>query len=156
LKQKILPNQMNLRPVTFCDAPQLLILMKQLGYPQTDESMKSRIRTYSCEPNHQILVATRGKKIVGFIAFVIYELFVSEGKRCHIEGLIVEANQHTLNVRRKLLQAVEVFARENNSKVIDLTAGLSRSQKDGTHDFYKFLGYHNEGSKAEMYLRKEL
>jgi histone acetyltransferase (RNA polymerase elongator complex component) len=69
--------------------------------------------------------------------------------------LVVEANQPDLSVKRKLMQAAETSARENNGKVIDLIDGFCRT-KDGTHDFYKFLGYNNEGSMAKVYLRKEL
>lgn len=152
---KILPNKIYLRDATPNDMPELLALMEQNGYPQNDGGMQPQIKAYLDERHHHILVAIRGKKIVGFIAFVIYDLFVSEGKRCRIEGLVVEASQPDLSVKRKLMQAAETSARENNGKVIDLIDGFCRT-KDGTHDFYKFLGYNNEGSMAKVYLRKEL
>ena len=31
-----------------------------------------------------------------------------------------------------------------------------RRAQDGTHDFYKRIGYKNEGHMAKLYLRKEL
>jgi hypothetical protein len=39
--------------------------------------------------------------------------------------------------------------------IIDLTSGLRRA-KAGSHEFYKNLGYKNEGYMAKLYLRKEL
>lgn len=158
LTQKILPNKVQLRPSTLQDIPPLLTLMEQLGYPQAIESMKERIQSYSAyshESHHQILVAIRGKKIVGFIAFVLYDLFISEGKRCRIEGLIVDPKERDLSIKRKLMQAVETFARENDGRIIDLTADLHPA-KEGMGDFYKFLGYSNEGAMAKAYLKKEL
>jgi ribosomal protein S18 acetylase RimI-like enzyme len=155
LTQKILSNKIVIRKPVFQDITHLLTLMEQMGYFQEDESMQMRIQAYSNKPHCQILLAERGKKIVGFIAFVLYDLFMSEGKRCHIEGLVVDVKERDLSVKRKLLQAAEDFARENKGAVVDLTADLEHI-KDGMRDFYKILGYNNEGAVAKAYLRKEL
>jgi len=101
------------------------------------------------------MIAERGKMAVGFIAFVIYDLLTCEGKRCHIEELIVDVNPSALSIKRKLIEAVETYARENNGKIIDLTTG-SFQEKDSTQDIYKFLGYENDTASAKMYLKKEL
>jgi ribosomal protein S18 acetylase RimI-like enzyme len=153
--QKLLPNKIQLRNATLDDTQEILNLMEQMGSLTNDPRFVVRIQTYVDKPNHHILVATKGKSVVGFIAFVIYDLFLSEGKRCRIEGMIVDAKQHDLSVKRKLMQAAEQFARENNGKVIDMIDGTCR-KRDGSHDFYKFLGYNNEGSMSKIYLRKEL
>jgi|GEM_PF-305258 len=152
---KILPNKIYLREAVFNDIADLIILMEKNGYPKSESGIQSQIRTYLDDPRHHILIAIRGKKIVGFIAFVIYDLFTSEGKRCRIEGLVVDAKQPDLSVKRRLMQAAEASAREHNGKVIDLIDSFCRI-KDGSHDFYKFLGYNSEGSIAKVYLRKEL
>lgn len=155
LTQKILSNKILIRKPVFQDIAHLLTLMEQIGHFQEDESMKMRIQAYSNKSHCQILLAERGKKIVGFIAFVLYDLFISEGKRCHIEGLVVDAKERDLSVKRKLMQAAEDFARENKATVVDLTADLDHI-KDGMRDFYKILGYNNEGAMAKAYLKKEL
>jgi histone acetyltransferase (RNA polymerase elongator complex component) len=49
----------------------------------------------------------------------------------------------------------EQFAKDHHGKVMDLTSGLRRA-KDGSHDFYKSLGYKNHGYFEKLYLRKEL
>jgi len=155
LGQKILSNKIHLRKASPKDAPQLLSLMEQLGYPKGDENMKARIQAYSYGTNNHIVIAERRKTTVGFIAFVIYDLFACEGKRCHIEELVVDANPSALSIKRKLIEAVETFARENQGKIIDLTTGLHHGE-DSTQDFYKFLGYENDTASAKMYLKKEL
>jgi ribosomal protein S18 acetylase RimI-like enzyme len=155
LTQKILSNKIVIRKPVFQDITHLLALMEQVGHFQEGESMQMRIQAYSNKPHCQILLAERGKKIVGFIAFVLYDLFMSEGKRCHIEGLVVDVKERGLSVKRKLMQAAEDFARENKGAVVDLTADLEHI-KDGMRDFYKILGYNNEGAMAKAYLRKEL
>ena len=153
--QKLLPNKIQLRNAVLKDTQEILNLMEQIGSLTSDPRFVVRIQTYLEKPNHHILVATKSKTVVGFIAFVIYDLFLSEGKRCRIEGMVVDAKQHDLSVKRKLMQAAELFARENNGKIIDMVDGSCR-KKDGSHDFYKFLGYNNEGSMSKVYLRKEL
>lgn len=155
LKQKIVSHRVRTRSANFYDTQQILNLLGQLGYSKTDEDMRLRIQTYADHSFHQIIVAEKGKKVVGFIAFVMYDSFVSEGKRCHIEGLVIDSKYANLKTRQKLIEAAEVFARQNSSKVIDLTTSVLCS-KNGVHDFYKFLGYQNEGTSARIYLRKVL
>jgi hypothetical protein len=150
-----LTNKIALRAASTNDLPDLLTLTEQIGYSKDDEGMNKRIRRYLENSNHHILIATKGKTVVGFIAFIIYDLFLSEGKRCHIEGMVVDANQNDLSVKRKLMQAAESFARENKSIIIDLVDGMCRT-KDGSYDFYKFLGYNSDGNTTRTYLKKEL
>lgn len=155
LGQRILPNKIYIRKASPKDAPQLLNLMERLGYPQGDEAMKARIQAYAYGTNNHIFISERGKQVVGFIAFIIYDLFASSGKRCHIEELLVSPQPSDLSIKRKLMEAVEDFARENDGKIIDLTAGSYRTN-DATNDFYKFLGYDNDNVTTKRYLKKEL
>ena len=53
------------------------------------------------------------------------------------------------------MKFVEDIAQQDSPAIIDLTSGLRRAQ-DGTHEFYKRIGYQNEGPMAKLYLRKEL
>jgi len=50
---------------------------------------------------------------------------------------------------------VEAFAEQFSPVIIDLTSGARRAA-DGSHEFYKNLGYANEGPKAKLYFRKML
>lgn len=56
---------------------------------------------------------------------------------------------------KKLMFFIEERAHNSSPAIIDLTSGLRRS-KDGSHDFYKRLGYQNDGLMAKLYLRKEI
>lgn len=155
LTHKILSNKIQLRKPTLRDLDQLATLMEQSNGSEAHESIKARLQTYATQSNYQVLLAERGKKVVGFIAFVLYDLFISEGKRCRIEGLVVDAKSQDLSIKRKLIQAVEDFARNNKGKVVDLTADLD-SPTDAMRDLYKFLGYSSEGAVAKTYLKKDL
>lgn len=155
LTKKMLSNKIQLRKPTFQDISHILTLMEPFDPTQTEDSMRARIQTYSHKPNYQMLVAERGKKVIGFIAFVFYDLFTCEGKRCRIEGLAVDAKEQDLSVKRKLIQAAEAFARDNKGIIVDLTTDLNHAG-DSTHDLYKLLGYSNEVDTVQAYLKKEL
>lgn len=154
ISQKILPNKIHLRKATPMDVCFLLSFLDSCGHPH-DEKMKDRLDAYAYGTYNHIVIAERGKKIVGFIAFVIHDLFLSEGKRCHIEELILEEDPVDFTLKRKLLEAVEEFARENNSKTIDMTTG-QKAANDHSQDLYRFLGYQNDHAKGKAYFQKEL
>lgn len=145
---------MIIRQATVQDAPQLLPLLDQLGYPQTVESIQDKIHTYST-PDQQIWVAEQDSHIFGLVAIVFTDMFVRNGRRCRIEGLVVNAPFRGQGVGRRLMEHTEALAKTQDCPTIELTSGLRRAP-EGTHDFYKILGYSNEGLLAKLYLRKEL
>ena len=75
--------------------------------------------------------------------------------RFHIESLVVNEKYRGCGIGKKLMLFVEDIARKFSPAIIDLTSGLRRA-KDGSHEFYKALGYNNEGHMAKLYLRKEV
>ena len=50
---------------------------------------------------------------------------------------------------------VEEIAGTFSPSVVDVTSGIRRA-KEGTHEFYKSLGYKHDGPKAKIFFRKEL
>ncbi|HHF7373672.1 TPA: GNAT family N-acetyltransferase [Legionella bozemanae] len=105
--------------------------------------------------HYGVLLAEIAGKVVGWIAWSKSYLFVSETTRFHIEGLVVDQGYRNQGIGKKLMITVEEFARKFSPCIIDLTSGLRRA-KEGSHDFYKSLGYQNEGHMAKLYLRKVL
>jgi GNAT superfamily N-acetyltransferase len=80
---------------------------------------------------------------------------VSSKVRFHVEGIAVDDKYRGLGIGKKLIKFVEDIAILHAPCVIDLVSGVRRA-KDGTHEFYKALGYLNDGEMAKLYLRKEL
>ncbi|MBP7189750.1 MAG: GNAT family N-acetyltransferase, partial [Rickettsiaceae bacterium] len=102
-----------------------------------------------------IAVSDVSGKVIGFVAWSKTDLVVSDAVRFHIEGLVIDKNYRSIGIGRKLMEFVESLARKKSPAIIDLTSGLRR-EKDGSHEFYKKLGYKNEGKMAKLYLRKEV
>ena len=146
-------NNITLRFAEISDVEPILSLMIQLGYPQDLNNFKRRFQLFTQEKNNKVVVAETKGKIIGWVAWSKNILFVSEATRIHIEGLVVDQDHRGKKVGKSLMLYVEDFAQQFNPCIIDLTSGLRR-EKDGSHDFYKSLGYQNEGDMAKLYLRK--
>ena len=129
--------------------------MAKGNYPLSMDDMINRLTIYSENDLYKCFCALYDNKIVGFVSMVIYELFVAKRKKIKIEGLIVDKKLHRHGIGTLLMQHVKQYAKDHHISVIDLTSGKRRA-KNGTHDFYRKLGYCNKGPRAKVYFRKDL
>ena len=146
--------------ITLCkaikeDIPHLLPLMAQLGYPTTLQELEERFQTFINFDGYGVVVATMDDKLVGLVAWSSSKTFVLDKTRIHIEGLIVDKCYRSRGIGKQLMLHVEEIAKQLSPVILDLTSGVRRA-KDGSHDFYKTLGYGNDGAMAKLYLRKEM
>ncbi|MFZ4115943.1 MAG: GNAT family N-acetyltransferase [Chthoniobacterales bacterium] len=137
------------------DLAGLLPLMAQLGYPCTPEELESYFYSFIAFDGHRIAVTCDESKIIVCIAWTTKNVFVVNKTRFHLEGIVVDECYRGQGIGRKLMTFLEEIAKEFGSVIIDLCTGLRRS-KEGTHEFYRKLGYANEGPMVKLYLRKEL
>ena len=137
------------------DLPGLLPLMAQLGYPCTPEELEGLFNSFIKPDGYGVAVACDESKIVGWIAWSKSKPFVVNKTRFHLEGIVVDASCRGQGIGKKLMFFLEEISKQSGSVIIDLCSGLRRA-KDGTHEFYKSLGYRNEGPMAKFYLRKEI
>lgn len=144
-----------LRKAIIRDIPFMLELIAQLGYPTTEDALKRRFKKFITNKGAGVALAILERKIVGLIAWTKSYLFVSDKARFHTEGLIVDKTYRHFWIGKALMTFVENIARKNSPSILDLTSGLRRAP-EGAHEFYKKLGYKNEGRMAKLYLRKEL
>lgn len=137
------------------DLPFLQGLFKQLGYPTEQSTLQKQIDLFLNQEGYGIVVAEIDQRIVGIVAWSKSIPLVVPKTRFHIEALIVDNAYRKKGVGKKLMQHVEEVAQQYKPCIIDLTSGLRR-QAEGTHDFYRALGYDNQGYMAKVYLRKEI
>jgi ribosomal protein S18 acetylase RimI-like enzyme len=146
---------MIIRTAQISDIKAILPLMEQLEYPQDSETMSIILRNYLNMKFHKIFVAEIDSRVSGLISIAGVCSLVYDAMIYRITSLIVDKNHRRKSIGQQLMMEAEKFAKNNDGKVIDLTSGLRRS-KDGTHEFYKSLGYENDGYMAKLYLRKEI
>ncbi len=144
-----------IRHATIDDTPKLLPLLSELGYPATLEDLNRRFLKFIKNPGYGVAVCEMSEEITGFIAWTTTDLLISDATRFSIVGIVVSTNHRNMGIGNKLMKFVEDIARQHSPAIIDLTSGLRRAQ-EGTHEFYKRIGYQNEGPMAKLYLRKEL
>lgn len=149
-----------MRDVIICrankdDIQNILPLLAQLGYPISPEELEKRFKTFINLDGYGVAVACCNSQIVGLVAWSKSKLFVSDKTRIHIEALVIDKHCQRQGIGKKLMMFVEEFALAFSPVIIDLTSGLRRS-RSGAHEFYKSLGYHNEGFMTKLYLRKEI
>lgn len=137
------------------DIPQMIPLLDQLGYPADTQLLSERLRLYAAPEHYAVLVAELEGKVVGFVALAFTELFVSSGKRCRIESHVVDSAYRRKGIGRALVEHAERLAIERGCLGVELTAS-ARREREGVNDFYRALGYDNDGAWQQLYLRKEL
>jgi GNAT superfamily N-acetyltransferase len=142
-----------LRSAKISDFPGLLSLVTQLGYPATEAEFKQRLSDFLDVKGHNVAIACDKDKIVGLIAWSQSRLFVSSTIRFRVEALVVDESYRGQGVGQELMQYLEEIVRAlGETAIIDLTTGIERVN-EGTHDFYKDLGYYSDG---KIYLKKEV
>ncbi|MCB9427157.1 MAG: GNAT family N-acetyltransferase [Flavobacteriales bacterium] len=144
-----------IRHATIDDTPRLLPLLSELGYPATLKDLNRRFLKFVKNPGYGVAVCEMNEEITGFIAWTTTDHLISDATRFSIVGIVVSTNHRNMGIGKKLMAFVEGIAKQHSPAIIDLTSGLRRAQ-DGTHEFYKRIGYKNEGHMAKLYLRKEL
>jgi len=129
------------------DAPVLNDLTGQLGYKISLSTLAQNLRAYLQDPDRSLFVAEIDGEVVGYIALDVAFTFHREGKQVRVVSLVVDRLHRGRGLGKLLLQSAEVWAKEQNGWVIELTSSSAR-EKDGTHDFYLKQGYLKNGSQA--------
>lgn len=127
-----------IRPATPADAPRLAVLSEALGYPVTPEVLGQRLARLLPNPDHTILVAQLSSgAIIGWLHGATLDL-LEAGTRCEILGLVVDSGHRRLGVGRRLVQAVEAWARGRGLQEIGVRSNVVRVE---AHPFYEGLGF---------------
>jgi GNAT superfamily N-acetyltransferase len=126
-----------IRPATISDAERVAELSGTLGYPVDDETMRERLARFLTQEKHLILVAERDGQVVAWTHGAEQEL-LEFGPRCEILGLVVAESQRGLGVGRRLVDAIEQWARGRGLKDIFVRSNIIRPE---SHPFYERIGY---------------
>ena len=133
------------------DAARLAALSGVLGYPVDEGGFGRRLEAILARPQDVVLVAEPSPgEVVGWLHGQEQELLES-GRRCEIVGLVVDAAQRSRGTGRRLVQAVEAWAREHGLDLMTVRSNVIRTE---SHPFYERLGYTR--NKTQHAYRKAL
>ena len=100
--------------------------------------MRSRLETVLADGDYCTLVASEGKRVVGFIGTRAGPLYESDGLYGQVMALAVAADHQRQGVGRRLLEAAEKILAERGAVVVVVHSGNHRAD---AHAFYEKSGY---------------
>jgi GNAT superfamily N-acetyltransferase len=131
------------------DAPAIAQLSGQLGYPAGPDAMAERLERVLRREEHVVFVA-EGTEVAGWIHAAEQEI-LEVGTLCEIWGLVIGGGQRGKGIGRRLIEAVEGWARNRGLREIHVRSNIIRPD---SHPFYERLGF--ERFKTQHAYRKRL
>ena len=119
-----------------CESIQKLNLAG-LGYDYPVEKTKQQLKNILEKPNVKLLVAEVEGAIIGYIHAADYDCLYFDSLK-NILALVIDEQFRGQNVGRKLVSAIEDWAKDNGSYGVRLISSMYRTD---AHHFYKACGY---------------
>ena len=141
------------RAANLADAAEIARLAGELGYPAEGKAMASRLERLLDRAQDLILVAFAGEnenRLLGWIAAEARTPLVAT-PRVEIMGLVVDETARKSGVGKRLVAAVEDWAKEHGVRDVVVRSNVLREE---SHPFYEHLGYHR--AKSQHVYHKEL
>lgn len=137
------------RPADAGDAPALVELLRQLGYPGAQAFIGSRLRELADHPDALLFVAQGDAGVLGFISLHFIPQLALPRDFCRVSYLCVAEGARSLGVGA-MLEALAV--REARRRDCDRIELHSSQRRTGAHRFYARQGY----LESPKYLVKRL
>jgi GNAT superfamily N-acetyltransferase len=131
-------NRMIVRAAKRGDAGAVAALAAQLGYDEAESEIGRRIEEIRAQGNGEIYVAVvPPDNVVGWVQ-VFAVLLVELPPLAEVGGIVVDSRYRRIGVGRSLMEAAELWARQNGLATLRLR---SNARRDDAHGFYQRLGY---------------
>ena len=147
-------NKVFIREATLNDINGLSKLISQLGYPISVADMTQSLSTYLNNNNYYVYVAVFNETVVGVASVIINDYFHKIGRIAIVTAFCIDETHRRAGIGKLLMNFVEQQAKYNSCNFVELKSGLHRI-KDGSHNFYKKLGYIDNAAN-QTYFKKRL
>jgi len=127
-----------LRSVRRDDAPCLVALLDELGYPTDLPTVHARLDYWLDDPSSSLLGAEDDGELIAVAALHVFPVLERTGKFGRLLALVVDHRYQGQGVGGQLVQAVEERARDAGCTMMEVT---SSRRRDLAHRFYQGLGY---------------
>ncbi|QGH35690.1 GNAT family N-acetyltransferase [Gracilibacillus salitolerans] len=131
---------MLIRDFKMSDVPQIVPLMKQLGYPTTEAQFQQRMSTIQPLPNYQTIVAEEQNDIVGLLGLSLQHFYEHDGTFVQVGVFIVDEKFRGQGIGKQLLVTSEKWAEKQGARKILINSG-NREERKNAHQIYSTLGY---------------
>ena len=135
------------------DALAVSALLTELGYPIPASSVPDRVERLMATGWATALVAVDGTP-VGLVTGHVLPVLHADGQVARLTALVVAPSARGRGVGRRLVEAIEGWARSKGCARIAVTTAQHRT---GAHAFYERIGYEHTGRRyAKMLDRADL
>jgi N-acetylglutamate synthase-like GNAT family acetyltransferase len=119
------------------DAPALVSLLAELGYPTDAGTLERRLAALVADPAVTLLVAERDGRVVGLASMHVMPL-IERAPLGRLSAIVVAADERRAGIGRALVERVESEARARGCERLELTSAERRAD---AHAFYRDLGF---------------
>jgi ribosomal protein S18 acetylase RimI-like enzyme len=120
------------------DAAAIAELLGQLGYPASEEQVRSRLLRFDRVPGAEVLVAEREGAVLGVVALSQTHLLAQDSPACRVTALAVRPDARRQGIGGALMEAVEEEARSQGCFRIEVTC---RPDRHPAHALYRSRGF---------------
>jgi ribosomal protein S18 acetylase RimI-like enzyme len=124
------------------DAPELALLMCELGYETDRTEMETRLRLILSNPAYKTFVAIMDGSVCGMIGTLTYPSYEHNDASGRILALVTSSTVRRRGIGRALTATAEKDFAQRGIRRVALDTRLTR--KDA-HKFYELLGYERNG-----------
>src|SRR5205823_120869 len=131
-----------IRDAELNDAPELAVLMCELGYETTRTAMETRLRLILSNPAYKTFVAVMDGCVCGMIGTLTCPSYEHDDPSGRILALVTLSAARRRGIGRALIAAAEKDLAQRGIRRVSLDTRLTR---EDAHKFYVSLGYERNG-----------
>ena len=138
-----------IREAELNDAPELAVLMCELGYEIKRTEMETRLKLILCNPAYKTFVAIMDGCVCGMIGTLIYASYEHNDASGRILALVTLSTARRRGIGRALIATAEKDFSQRGIRRVALDTRLTR---EDAHKFYEALGYERNGWRFVKHL----
>jgi len=127
------------------DAPELVRLLTQLGYPPDRDEIRLRLGAWTGDDRAAAFVACLEHRLVGCAAVYVMPFFERAGSRARLVALVVDEPYRGRGIGALLVGHAREFAVRHGAVEMELT---SRRERKEAHCLYRRLGFEDQAVRA--------
>ena len=131
-----------IRDAELNDAPELAVLMCELGYETKRTEMETRLKLILSNPAYKTFVAIMDGCVCGMIGTLTYPSYEHNDPSGRILALVTLSAARRRGIGRALIATAEKDFAQRGIRRVALDTRFSR---EDAHNFYELLGYERNG-----------
>jgi ribosomal protein S18 acetylase RimI-like enzyme len=131
-----------IRDAELNDAPELAVLMCELGYQTDRTEMETRLALILLNPAYKTFVAIMDGSVCGIIGTLTNPSYEHNDASGRILALVTSSTARRRGIGRALIATVEKDFAQRGIRRVSLDTRLTR---EDAHKFYQLLGYERNG-----------